>query len=171
MATNYDELYANDDNVCGAPFKELTGFFNDIPHTTKLNVLDAGCGQGRDTLFVARLGHTVHAIDTSPNGIQQLLAVTAKGNLNVSAEVADTRSYSTKNKFDIVLIDRVLHMLAPSDRVTTLSRYAEMVAPNGYLLIMDTPTNIGPFSKMLDQPDYWKNCLLTKNALFSQRLS
>ena len=171
MATDYDELYAQSDNVCGSPFKELVTFFDDIPPAEKLTILDAGCGQGRDTLMMAKLGHTVHAIDTSQNGIQQILAQAEIQKLDITAEVADVRAYNTKTQFDIVLIDRVLHMLKADERSATLTRYLEMVAKNGFLLLMDIPTNIKPFSLLLEQTKQWNNCLQTKNSLFSQKLS
>ena len=171
MATDYNKLYAESDNVCGAPFKELIAFFNDISATKTLKILDAGCGQGRDTLLMAVLGHIVHAMDTSPIGIQQILTQAATQHLSITAEVADIRSYTTHKQFDVVLIDRVLHMLSADERIPTLERYLGLVATSGFLLLMDTPANIKPFNQFLKKTDDWKTCLQTNNTLFTQKIS
>ena len=36
-------------------------------------VLDSGCGQGRDALFIARKGHSVLVVETAQTGIEQML--------------------------------------------------------------------------------------------------
>lgn len=77
-------------------------------------VLDVGCGQGRDALFIARLGHSVVGVDLSAHGIRDLLAASKAERLDITGDVADITTYTPAGKFDVVLIDRTLHML-PKD--------------------------------------------------------
>ena len=72
MSTNYEKLYQVERQALGEPTKAFVSFFKSLTPNT-LTVLDAGCGQGRDALFIARLGHQVTGIDISPTGIKQLL--------------------------------------------------------------------------------------------------
>ena len=65
-------------------------FFKNYEQET-VSVLDVGCGQGRDALFIARLGHVVTAIDLSPSGISDLQRDAAAEGLAIFAEVADNR--------------------------------------------------------------------------------
>ena len=74
-------------------------------------------------------------------------------------------------RFDVVLIDRVLHMLSADERIPTLERYLGLVATSGFLLLMDTPANIKPFNQFLKKTDDWKTCLQTNNTLFTQKIS
>jgi len=95
----------------------------------------------------------------------------ATQHLSITAEVADIRSYTTHKQFDVVLIDRVLHMLSADERIPTLERYLGLVATSGFLLLMDTPANIKPFHQFLKKTDDWKTCLQTNNTLFTQKIS
>ena len=53
---NYEKEYQNSRNVCGEPFPEIVEFFENYDDECA-TVLDSGCGQGRDALFIARKGH------------------------------------------------------------------------------------------------------------------
>ena len=46
------------------------------------SVLDLGCGQGRDPLFIARKGHTFLSVDAAQTGIKQILKTSRAGKFN-----------------------------------------------------------------------------------------
>ena len=48
------------------------------------SVLDLGCGQGRDSLFISRKGHTVLGVDAAQTAIKQMLKLAVLENLNVN---------------------------------------------------------------------------------------
>jgi hypothetical protein len=50
---NYEKEYQNSRNVCGEPFLEIVEFFENYDDECD-TVLDSGCGQGRDALFIAQ---------------------------------------------------------------------------------------------------------------------
>ncbi len=57
-------------------------------------------------------GHRVVGVDISPNGIRDLKNAAAKESLAVDGVVADIATYTPGGMFDVVLVDRTLHMLA-----------------------------------------------------------
>lgn len=73
MPTDYGKFYRGAKQALGEPTKEFVKFF-DTQARPRIRVLDIGCGQGRDALFIARLGHSVVGVGQSPTGIRDLLA-------------------------------------------------------------------------------------------------
>ena len=170
MAYNYDKLYGSTPHALGEPTPIFVEFFEALT-APSLRVLDVGCGQGRDAIFIARLGHQVVALDLSKNGIQQLNDQARRENHKIEGITADIRTFTTKDMFDVVLIDRTLHMLDPADRLTTLNRILGYVAPCGQILIADEPANIPDFKAIFAaRLEMWQPTLEKSGYLFAQRL-
>jgi len=102
----YDEHY-KDANYFGNPYKGLIRFFEHFE--PKGTVLDLGCGQGRDTIPLAKMGYNVIAVDHSKVGIDQLTENAKKANLNIQAIVGDVFSLEIDQVVDIILLDSMLH--------------------------------------------------------------
>ena len=151
----------------GAPFKEFEAFFDAI--TRPLRVVDLGCGQGRDALFIARKGHQVLAVDMSPHGIRDIEAAARAEGLNITGMVADIRDFCPDGLFDIVLINRTLHMLDPQDRRHVMSKVMPHVAGGGWLLIADERKNLPDLRRqiVLDERS-WTVTKEARGFLFAQ---
>jgi 2-polyprenyl-3-methyl-5-hydroxy-6-metoxy-1,4-benzoquinol methylase len=166
MVANYDRIYRDAADALGAPTRQFVEFFDHFT-TRHANVLDVGCGQGRDAVFIARLGHGVTALDLSPTGIAQLRKVAAKEGLEIRAEVADIRLYEPAGRFDVIVLDRTLHMLDRADRIAVLARMLACVAPGGHVLIADENSNMTDFEAVLDtSDDHWAITLKKSGLLF-----
>lgn len=170
MATNYEEFYKNNPHGLGKPFQEYVDFFNAYPKD-KANVLDLGAGQGRDALFIARLGHAVTAVDMSKSGIDQLLDDAKKEGINITGVVEDIKRFAPQTSFDVIIIDRTLHMLeVESERLSVLETMSKYMNPGGYILIADEKKNL-PSMKAMFADNYWKEVLNQKGFLFIQKSS
>lgn len=171
MANNkYEKLYQQGDAVCCEPFPQFAAFFEALP-VRNGRVLDLGCGQGRDAIFIARLGHRVAGVDLSPTGIKQMVAAADRWQLPVTSVVADIVRDQPVGEFDVVLLDRVLHMLADDQkRLTVLATAACHVAPGAHILIADTVRNMSAFKDFFaKRTDVWQERLAEKGLLFMQR--
>jgi len=102
----YDKYY-KEKEYFGKPYKGLVEFFKN--YKTKGYVLDLGCGQGKDALFLGRLGYEVKGIDNSKVRINQMTTIAKKENLKVNGEVRDIYDYPVTTEYDIVLLDSMLH--------------------------------------------------------------
>jgi 2-polyprenyl-3-methyl-5-hydroxy-6-metoxy-1,4-benzoquinol methylase len=167
MAYDYDKLYGETPDALGEPTQVFVDFFAGFK-TLNARVLDVGCGQGRDALFIARLGHQVVGVDMSANGVRDLL-VAADG-MNVEAVVADVVSFVPDGLFDVVLIDRTLHMLTEVDRLAVLARLLDHVAMGGWVLIADEKANMAGFKDQIAAHSVaWTTTLNKGGTLFVHR--
>lgn len=168
--SDYLEIYANDPAACGPlPFPEVASFLDALPTHRKLRILDAGCGQGRDALYAARLGHSVVGVDIAANGVAQMLEVARVERLSVKGTAADLTHYAPVHTFDVVLCDRVLHCLPdPDQRVRVLVRLADAVLPGGYLFVVEPPSGAALVQDCLESSRRWSIQSLRRGFLLSQ---
>jgi len=157
MAYDYDKLFGETANALGNPTAEFVSFFRQYEQADA-RILDIGCGQGRDALFIARLGHSVVGVDCAPNGIKDLITVAKKEQLSVEGIVADINNYQPDGLFDIIIIDRTLHMLSKDSRLRVLMKLLDYVLENGWLLIADEASNINAFEQIF--ADHFANWMI-----------
>ncbi|MEZ4768722.1 MAG: class I SAM-dependent methyltransferase [Caldilineales bacterium] len=140
--TDYEIEYQKNPSACGDPFPEIVAFFDGLS-LSEARVLDIGCGQGRDALMIARYGHRVDGVDISPTGIGQMLARAQAENLRVNGKVEDVRRFLPDGNYDVVLLDRVVHMLGKTaEKIALLEKAQQATAEEGFVLISDTPSNM-----------------------------
>ncbi|WP_079478988.1 class I SAM-dependent methyltransferase [Halobacillus salinus] len=102
----YDDYYQEPDYF-GNPYPSLIDFFTN--YESRGTVLDLGCGQGRDSLFIGELGYKVIGIDHSTVGINQLNEEANKRNIDVDGMVGNVYDFPITKDIDIVLLDSMLH--------------------------------------------------------------
>ena len=169
MATDYEKYYQENPHGLGDPTQEFVTFFNTY-NKPAARVLDVGCGQGRDALFIARLGHEVTAVDLSPTGIRDLISDANSEGLSITGMVANICEYEWCGEFDVIVIDRTLHMLASADRINVLRRILNTTKPGTHILIADEPSNIPAFNTVFEEsPWAWSATLAKKGFLFTLR--
>ena len=170
MPTDYEQVYQEQRHALGEPFKEFVTFFEQYPKQ-EADVLDVGCGQGRDALFIARLGHYVTGVDLSETGIAQLLDDAKSEGLNIDGVVADLRDYEPTATYDIVVIDRTLHMLLDETvRLNILNRLSQSVRDKGYILIADEKSNLPAMRNLFaNDTQSWATMMDKKGFLFVQK--
>ena len=106
MTVSYDKYYQTE-NLFGDPYPELIEFLSDYPQRGKM--LDLGCGQGRDSISLARLGFSVVGIDNSKVGIEQMNQIAKIENLNLRGKVDDIFEFDNFVEYDFVLLDSMFH--------------------------------------------------------------
>ena len=169
MAYDYDKLYGSQPQALGDPTQVFVDFFDQNARQS-LRVLDVGCGQGRDAVFIARKGHSVIGVDLSPNGIRDLNHAAKAEHLSIEGVVADISTYPPEGDFDVVLIDRTLHMLPRKERLEALARLIGFVRPDGWVLIADERANMQNFKDAFAASDQAWDIVLDKGgSLFLQR--
>ncbi len=164
---DYDKHYRKGRGQCGDPFPEFVAFFEsyDRQHA---RVLDLGCGQGRDALLAARQAHEVVGVDLSEIGVGQMVEDAEAEGLDVTGVVSDVLEFRSRHKFDVVLLDRVLHLLLNDDeRLARLDLAARLTRKGGHVLVADVPKNRPLIHGYFDER--WVVLKRTKNFLLAHK--
>jgi SAM-dependent methyltransferase len=97
--------------------------------------VDLGAGGGRNTLWLARRGWRVTAVDLDHRVMAPLLAVAPAERLEVEVVVADMGEYlAGAGQFDLVVLAHI-HPAA-AERPGVLAAAAAAVAPGGHLFVI-----------------------------------
>lgn len=98
------------------PTVDVEEFYKLFP--TGGRVLDMGCGEGRNSIFMAKPGCQVDALDLSENGIGKAKAIAAAEGVQVN--------------FFLILSHRVLHLPERDVRSRFIRKMQEHTAVGGY---------------------------------------
>lgn len=133
--------------------------------------LDLGCGNGRNSLWLAARGYDVTAWDKNAMGIRNLEAMRLAENLeNLRTAEVDLNSLQFEGQYDFILSTVVLMFLEASTIPGLIANMQRCTVPGGYNLIvaaMDTddyPCTVGfPFAfKPGELRDYYAGWQLDK---------
>jgi 2-polyprenyl-3-methyl-5-hydroxy-6-metoxy-1,4-benzoquinol methylase len=111
--------------------------------------LDVGCGGGHDSLWLARNGWSVTAIDISRHAVATVRKLAREKGLDVSAKRVDVTALDAEGEYDLVSIC-YMH-LPKGDRALMLGNAARSLRPGGTLLFRSFEAGIreAPFPREL----------------------
>lgn len=153
----------------------LTRTHSEVLHAATIvppgRALDLGCGNGRNSLYLAANGFAVTAWDKNPMSVNNLESIRAAERLdNLQTAVKDLNSLSFDGEYDLILSTVVMMFLEPDTIPGLIANMQRCTAAGGYNLIvaaMDTedyPCTVGfPFAFKPDElRDYYQGWELLK---------
>lgn len=151
----WEKTYA-DPNVstfAKGPTADVLEFFDAIQDV--YTVLDVGCGEGRNAIYMAGKGHLVDAFDLSEAGIAKSRRIAESQRMPVHFWVQDLGAFVFEKDYDVVLSHGVLHLPEKGVRDRFLQQAKRHTLRGGYHVIgvftnrrPATPDN-APFTKSL----------------------
>jgi len=129
------------------PSSKLVKFVVDGKDKT---ALDVACGNGRNSIYLAKLGFKVDAIDISRIALDNLNANKIK---NITTHLIDLEGFSTKTDYDVIIMTNYLDRLLIPKLLLSLKA--------GGTLIIETYMNHPSNTKPNSNPDF----LLQKDEL------
>ena len=109
-------------------------------------VLDLGCGEGRNAIYLASIGFETSAIDISSAGIKKLNTVAKEMGFSVDTSVCDMRTYSFPRLFDLVVCQGCLHLVERHEWRQILDRIKKSTTIRGLNVI-------GVFTDTVPEPE------------------
>ena len=130
----WEHHYQGQGKEPGLPSPHLMAELRGLPVGT---ALEAGCGTGADTIWLARQGWDVTAIDISPTAVGQAERFAADHAAEVAARiswvVADLTVWEPPQQYDLV-VSQYVHPDVPFSEF--VARLAPAVAPGGTLFVV-----------------------------------
>jgi len=132
---DYDSRYSKKEFYWGLkPHNLVVDSIQHLPKNSK--VLDLGCGEGKDSFFLAKNNFNVTAIDFSEEGIRKLNAFAKKEKLNIKTDVSDVKSYLQDcEKFDAIFAMNVLQFIDEKNIFKTIQQIQSKTKPKGLNVI------------------------------------
>ena len=131
-ATEYEQRYQGENYYWGInPNRLCYEIMQRRPPIQPYRVLDIGCGEGKDAVFLARNGYMVEAFDIAETGLAKARSLADHHQTHVDFFRADVLDFEPEDTYDIIFCSGVLHYLPPEKRVPVLDRLKAHTAPHG----------------------------------------
>lgn len=116
--TVYDHRYLEQEHYWGNAISEMAVSIVELhPSMGKnLKVLEIGCGEGTNAVFLAKNGYDVTAFDLSKTAVEKTNKLANQNDVRISTFIADINDYLPVEKFDIVFSSGTLQYLTPGKR-------------------------------------------------------
>lgn len=139
--TQYEKCYEGEEYYWGL---EPASFLDELieasgKNATELTVLDIGCGEGKDAVYMAQKGCKVSAFDITESGIRKTKLLAEKRNVLIDAFVADINDIEIEEQFDIVYSTGTIQYLfdenipAFFDKVSKITKIGGLVYLNVFV--------------------------------------
>ena len=124
---------------------------------SELSVLDIGCGEGKDAVYMAQQGCDVTAFDITESGIRKLKKLALSRAVEVEAYVADINDFEINKQFDIVYSTGTIQYLFDENIPLFFSKVREMIKIGGIVYF-----NVFVEKPFLELPPDWDRQNITE---------
>lgn len=115
-------------------------FGNPCPEVLKIipklspdsNILDIACGDGRNSLYLSKLGFNVDAFDLSENGISKIKVLNKRHNCNVNCWVQNIEDFTFSKDYDLIMCHGLLQFIKPANIPQLINSCKNHTAQNGF---------------------------------------
>lgn len=132
IESDYEKRYNSEEYYWGVkPSFMCLKILELMPPTKPISVLDIGCGEGKDSVFLARCGYNVSAFDVTDSGIEKTKRLADKAGVYVDAFKANMLDFRLDRNFDILFSSGAFHFIKPELRQEIIENYKFHTKENG----------------------------------------
>ena len=130
--TDYEEKYKSDDYYWGVTPNSICYEIMKLrPPVKQYRVLDIGCGEGKDAIFLAKNGYLVTAFDVAETGLEKAKELARKNHVQIDFFKANINEYVLSEEFDIIYSSGVLHYIPLDKRKSFFDGLKKHTKSNG----------------------------------------
>ena len=159
--TDYEERYKSEDYYWGVkPSDMCLRILKLMPPIKPLKLMDIGCGEGKDAVFLARCGYEVSAFDVTDTGVEKTKRLAENANVYVDVFKANILDFRLERSYDILFSSGVFHYIRPELRSEIIENYKEYTAENGlnaFNVLVDKPFIPEAPDKDKSERYHWKS--------------
>ncbi len=101
------------------------------------DILDAGCGTGENTLFLASRGYSVCGVDFSPTAVERARAKRVERKLDADFWVGNALQLVSLNRvFDRILDSALFHVFSDEERPVYAENLRHVLRPGGLAYVV-----------------------------------
>lgn len=132
---DYDSKYSEKEFYWGLkPHNLVVDSIQHLP--SNANVLDLGCGEGKNSFFLAKKDFAVTAVDISKKGITKLKEFSKKEKLKINTYISDVKSYLEDcEEFNAIFAMNILLFIDQKNIFNTIKQIQSKTKPNGLNII------------------------------------
>jgi tellurite methyltransferase len=101
------------------------------PRGARPSLIDLGCGEGRNAVYLGAHGYQVTGLDLSEVGLAKAREYAAHAGVDLVTIQADLRTCRLLGTYDVVFSTGTLHYLAPELREERFRHLKECTSPHG----------------------------------------
>ena len=147
----YDKEYSSIENLFGIEAEKiLKDYYHKI--NKSLPVLDLGAGQGRNSLFLARKGFIVDAVDPSKAGIEIIAAKAKKEGLLIRTHQCNFNEFIPPiDSYSCILIFGLIQILSRETIELLLAKISEWTEKGSFIFITGFTTLDASYKKYAEK--------------------
>ena len=151
IRTNYEKWYECDGYYWGTqPADFLDELISLCPPAKDKKVLDIGCGEGKDAVFMAEKGYDVTAFDLTDNGIKKTHRLASEKGAKINAYVDDINTFETDEQFDIIYSSGTIKYLFAETKKGFFDKLNRITKKGGFVFL-----NVFVEKPFLELPPDW----------------
>ena len=131
--TMYEKCYDTEEYYWGLEPADFLSGLIDVAQKdpSELKVLDIGCGEGKDAVYMAERGCKVSAFDLTESGIRKTKLLAENRGVSVDAFVADINDFTLNEQFDIIYSTGTIQYLFDDRIESFFEQLKSITAING----------------------------------------
>lgn len=122
------------------------------PRRIGIRAVDIGAGEGRDSVFFAKKGLDVLAVDIASNGLRKALRLAREEGVGLRVEQGDAKCLELGGPFDLVYSIGAIQYLSPEHRPSRFEHFKDQTVPGGVhalFAFVDLP-NVPPAPDLME---------------------